>query len=98
MDGIFIIETAKESNHNITEFQYIDYSSSEYKQDINDLVKNNIDLNDATFLIKVKKIEGSDKWEKDFLNMQIKKPWIDGGYVEWKDNIMKPFIKDIEKL
>ena len=60
--------------------------------------KNNIDLNDATFLIKVKKIEGSDKWEKDFLNMQIKKPWIDGGYVEWKDNIMKPFIKDIEKL
>jgi predicted DCC family thiol-disulfide oxidoreductase YuxK len=60
--------------------------------------KNNIDLNDATFLIKVKKIESIDKWEKDFLNKQIAKPWIDGGYIEWKNKEFKPHIKDIESL
>ena len=60
--------------------------------------KNNIDLNDAKFIIKVKKIESTDKWQKDFLNKQIAKPWIDGGFVEWKDKEFQPQIKDIEAL
>ena len=59
-----------------------------------------IDLSDAKFLIKVKKIDGLKdwQWEKDFLNKQIAKPWIDGGYVEWKDKKFISHIKDIESL
>lgn len=34
----------------------------------------------------------------DFLNRQITKPWVDGGYVEWKANKMISAIKDIEKI
>jgi predicted DCC family thiol-disulfide oxidoreductase YuxK len=60
--------------------------------------KNNIDLNDATFLIKVKKIDDVTKWEKDFLNKQIDKPWISGGEVIWKDEKYFSKIKDIESL
>lgn len=45
-----------------------------------------------------KKIESTDKWEKDFLNKQIAKPWIDGGYIEWKNKEFQPHIKDIEAL
>lgn len=60
--------------------------------------KNNVNLKDAQFIIKVKKIEAPKKWEKDFLNKQIAKPWIDGGYVEWKDNRFVSYIKNIESL
>jgi len=60
--------------------------------------KNNIDLNDATFLIKVKKIEGTDKWEKDYLTKLIANPWINGGRVVWKDKFFYSKIKDIESL
>lgn len=60
--------------------------------------KNNIDLNDATFLIKVKKIEGTDKWEKDYLNKLIDNPWISGGEVIWKNEKYFSKIKDIESL
>jgi predicted DCC family thiol-disulfide oxidoreductase YuxK len=60
--------------------------------------KNNIDLSDALFLIKVKKIESTKIWEKDFLNRQILKPWNDGGYVAWRNEIFQPHIKDIESL
>ena len=56
-------------------------------------------MNDR-FLIKVKKIDGLKdwQWQKDFLNKQIAKPWIDGGYVEWKDKKFISHIKDIESL
>ena len=56
-------------------------------------------INDK-FLIKVKKIDSLKDWEwqKDFLNKQIAKPWIDGGYIEWKDKKFIPHIKDIESL
>ena len=59
-----------------------------------------IDLADAKFLIKVKKIESLKDWEwqKDFLNKQIAKPWMDGGYIEWKDKKFISHIKDIESL
>jgi len=60
--------------------------------------KNNIDLNNAKFLIKVKKIDTPTGWEKDFLNRQIAKPWIDGGYVLWKNERIEYYIKDIESL
>jgi predicted DCC family thiol-disulfide oxidoreductase YuxK len=60
--------------------------------------KNKVNLKDAKFLIKVKKVVAPKKWEKDFLNKQIAKPWIDGGYVEWKDNKFTSNIKNIESL
>lgn len=60
--------------------------------------KNNIDLDNAKFLLKVKKIDSPDGWEKDFLNKQISQPWIEGGYVEWKNNKIISHIKDIERL
>lgn len=57
-------------------------------------------LMDDKFLIKVKKIDALKdwQWEKDFLNKQIAKPWIDGGYIEWKDKKFISHIKDIESL
>jgi predicted DCC family thiol-disulfide oxidoreductase YuxK len=60
--------------------------------------KNNINLNNATFIIKVKKIVSTDKWKKNFLRKQILKPWINGGYVEWKNQVFQSYIKDIEAL
>lgn len=60
--------------------------------------QNNINLNDATFLIKVKKIDAPNGWEKDFLNRQIAKPWYDGGNVYWKDQTFHSEIKDIESI
>jgi hypothetical protein len=60
--------------------------------------KNNISLKNAKFLIKVKKIDSPKNWEKDFLNKQIAKPWIDGGYIEWKDNTFVSNIINIEKI
>jgi predicted DCC family thiol-disulfide oxidoreductase YuxK len=62
--------------------------------------KQNLDLTKAKFLIKVKKIDSLKNWswEKDFLNRQIAKPWIDGGFIEWKDKKFVSSIKDIESL
>jgi predicted DCC family thiol-disulfide oxidoreductase YuxK len=60
--------------------------------------KNNVDLINAIFLVKVKKLDVPNGWEKDFLKRQIQKPWIDGGYIKWENNKFKSFIKDIEKL
>lgn len=65
-------------------------------------VKNDLDINsmDGKFLIKVKKIDSLKdwKWEENFLSKQIRKPWIDGGYVEWKNGKFISHIKEIEKL
>ena len=60
--------------------------------------KNNVDLKDAKFNIEVKKVDFPTKWERNFLSKQIAKPWIDGGYVEWKNDQYYPSIKEIEKL
>ena len=56
------------------------------------------DLSEARFEVRVKKIDIPKGWEKDFLNKQIAKPWIDGGFVEWKDKKFISYIKDIESL
>ena len=57
-----------------------------------------IDLSEAKFAIRVKKIDTPKGWQKDFLNKQIAKPWMDGGFIEWKDNKFISHIKDIESL
>ncbi len=56
------------------------------------------DLSEARFEVRVKKIDIPKGWEKDFLNKQIAKPWIDGGYIEWKNYQYISHIKDIESL
>jgi|TARA_B110000902_G_scaffold71255_1_gene84346 predicted DCC family thiol-disulfide oxidoreductase YuxK len=60
--------------------------------------KNNIDLNDAKFALKVKKMDSPTGWERDFINKQIAKPWINGGFVSWENEEMTSHIKDIERL
>lgn len=60
--------------------------------------RNDVNLNNAKFVIKVKKLDAPKGWEKDFLNKQIAKPWIDGGYIIWKDNKFESSIKNIESL
>jgi predicted DCC family thiol-disulfide oxidoreductase YuxK len=50
------------------------------------------------FNIKVKKIDIPNSWEKDHLNNQIAKPWIDGGYIIWENSEFTNYIKEIEKL
>ncbi|MGV3697917.1 DCC1-like thiol-disulfide oxidoreductase family protein [Flavobacterium sp.] len=60
--------------------------------------KHDINLKDAKFLVKVKKIDSPNGWEKDFLNRQIAKPWFDAGFVEWKGREFSSHVKDIEKI
>lgn len=60
--------------------------------------KNNIDLKLSKFKILVKHNDSPSGWEKDFLKNQLAKPWISGGYVEWKDKEFYSHIKDIESL
>lgn len=60
--------------------------------------KNRVSLNNVKFLVKVKKVRVPRKWEENFLERQTAKPWISGGYVEWKNNEFYPSVKEIEKL
>lgn len=60
--------------------------------------KNNINLDNAKFIIKVKKIETPTHWEKDFLKRQMEKPWQNIGKAFWKDKqyfIEIPIIEDL---
>ncbi len=59
---------------------------------------NNVDLNKAKFNVKVKLVENTTKWQKDFYRKQQARPWLDGGYVLWENRNMKSFIKDIEQI
>lgn len=38
------------------------------------------------------------QWQYDFLNNQIAKPWVDGGFIEWKDKTFHSNVKDIESI
>lgn len=60
--------------------------------------KNGADLNDATFTIKVKKIDTPKSWEKDFLKKQMQKPWKDVGTARWRDKEYFIDIPIIEEL
>ena len=62
------------------------------------LHKNNLENYDVKFNILVKKVDSPKKWTHDFLNIQIKKPWIDAGYIIWKNKNYTAHIKDIERL
>ena len=62
------------------------------------LHKNNLENNNIKFNILVKKIDSPENWSHDFLNIQIKKPWIDAGYIIWDNKIFSSHIKDIERL
>lgn len=62
------------------------------------LHKNNLHNNNMKFNILVKKIDSPENWSYDFLNSQIKKPWIDAGYIVWNNKIFSSHIKDIERL
>lgn len=61
-------------------------------------VKNGVDLNNATFEIKVKKNAAPTEWEYNFLRNQLKNPWIKAGTVTWKNNTFSTNIADIEKI
>ncbi len=60
--------------------------------------KNKVNLEDATFIIKLKKIDIPTEWEKDFLEKQMEKPWKDVGMVHWKEKKFNLEIPDIESL
>ena len=60
--------------------------------------KNNIDLNDATFKIVVKKIDVPDRWEKNWLTDQMNKPWIEAGIAQWTNAKFTAEIKSLEEM
>ncbi len=60
--------------------------------------KHHVDLSDATFIIKLKKIETPHRWEKDFLQRQMKQPWHDIGKAIWKDQQYSIDIPEVEAL
>jgi len=43
-----------------------------------------INLDNAVFMIQIKKIEKIKNWEKTFLNRQLNQPWITVGRVKWQ--------------
>jgi hypothetical protein len=61
-------------------------------------MKNNISLDDAEFLIKVKKNHDLSNWEENALRNQLKQPWIDGRTIKWVNKKFIPNIMDIESL
>ncbi|WP_338815303.1 HTTM domain-containing protein [Bernardetia sp. Wsw4-3y2] len=61
-------------------------------------VKNDIDLEDATFKVKVKKIDIPMEWEKDFLKTQMAQPWQDVSEAKWIDGKYFIDLPDIESL
>lgn len=60
--------------------------------------KKHIDLDDAIFKIKVKKIDIPREWQKDFLKKQLNKPWQDIGEVKWKEGKFISNLPDIESI
>lgn len=60
--------------------------------------KNNVDLKSSKFKILIKHNDSPSGWQENFLQEQLAKPWISGGYVEWKNEKFYSYIKDIESL
>lgn len=60
--------------------------------------KNGINLQDAHFIIKVKKIDTPTVWKKDFLKDQMEKPWKDVGTAHWNKHKYTIDIPVIESL
>jgi predicted DCC family thiol-disulfide oxidoreductase YuxK len=59
---------------------------------------NGVRLDDATFIIKVKKIDTPHDWEKGFLKKQMEKPWMDVGTATWHNKEYSINIPEIETL
>ena len=59
---------------------------------------NGVSLKDATFIIKVKKIDTPHNWEKGFLKKQMEKPWMDAGVATWHNKEYSINIQEIESL
>jgi len=59
--------------------------------------KNNINLKNATFLLKYKYNKVPYKWEKNLLKKSLEKPWKDAGKLGWKNGVFYSNIIDIEK-
>jgi hypothetical protein len=62
------------------------------------LTQNGIGLEDFKFSIMVKKVEIPTKWEENFLQNQMQKPWQDVGTILWKNGECEITILDIESL
>jgi predicted DCC family thiol-disulfide oxidoreductase YuxK len=60
--------------------------------------KRGVNLDNAEFIIKVKKNRDPVAWEYDFLHKQLANPWLDGGTVLWKNKEFSSNIKNIEEL
>lgn len=60
--------------------------------------KNDVDLKNTTFDIRVKKNAIPNGWEYDFLNKQVANPWLDGGTVKWENKVFSSDIKVIEEM
>lgn len=61
--------------------------------------KNNIDLNDAKFIIKLKKIDTAPyEWKKGFLSEQMNKSWADIGEATWHNKEFSVDIPEVETL
>lgn len=60
--------------------------------------KNGVDLKDATFIIKMQKLDTPKDWEHNFLEKQIQKPWQNIGEVKWSNYEYHISIPEVEKL
>lgn len=62
--------------------------------------KNNINLDNASFEVIVKKIDLPEnfQWQKGFLKQQMEKPWESAGHLIWKDKKAITQIKLIEDI
>lgn len=61
-------------------------------------VKNKISLQQANFIVRLKKVEVPQTWQKKFLHTQIQKPWLKIGVVTWQDGKCKVALPEVEQL
>jgi len=54
-----------------------------------------VDLDDATFLIKIKRIDTSQGWEPGYRQRQMAMPWMDGGVIRWRDQHYTSQVVDV---
>jgi len=79
-----------------------EFNSEQYVKNVQKYIyfwahKNNIDLINASFVIKYKYNEVPYKWEKDLLKNALNTPWKDAGNLGWKNGQFYSHIIDIEK-
>lgn len=60
--------------------------------------KNNVDLKNSTFKVKVKKVDLPTGWKKNLLHEQMEHPWIDAGVLRWENKECTADIMNIESI